>query len=670
MGRSIDFRVIAFDEASREFRKVGDEALKMAAEVRAADAAMADSHAKAGLSAYRHAKAFDKAAREIEQDASKVENRVKTAWGEVIKASDKMDRSLVNMWHRSNPWMKLFLASLPLLPPLLNSAAVATGGLASAIVSAGFGLGVLAAGIKANLSAWAQARHFADSQGNFKLSNLPAIQKFATATQPIAFQVLDTLLKSLNILLPKLTPVFNAFASKFIEFLHGINQDMNGPGFAKFLNWVQTVGAYNFGNILDSVKNLAVGIAHLSMDFTGQGMSITKWLDDITAKFAHWAKVLPNTAGWKSFLDMFHQDGPLVRDIFKQLADLLPKILGALAPLSHMTLTVLDDILKFANKLKPSTIDNIVKSLVALKLAMTALSIASKGKTIMGMLGLGGAAAGEGGAEGDATGGAGPWILGIAAAVLGLGIAYKTAWSHSSRFRAEQRQMFAEMNKGWGATKQATSAVEKYGQAHKAAASMVGKDRLAGHAFWTDLMKVGAYAIAGMVTQLARFLHGIAQFLTAIGHIPGFGWATAAGRLMDNAAKSALGLARAIAGIHSKTVSVNVHYNTYRTTVDTLIQQNRTVGTYGMARAPKYHATGGRPDVGRASWVGEQGPELFVPDSPGKIIPHRESMKMAGGGSHNNLAKAVAKALEGIQIKLIDSDGNGRRAYLISGKNF
>lgn len=33
-------------------------------------------------------------------------------------------------------------------------------------------------------------------------------------------------------------------------------------------------------------------------------------------------------------------------------------------------------------------------------------------------------------------------------------------------------------------------------------------------------------------------------------------------------------------------------------------------------------AEGGRPPVGRASWVGEQGPELFVPDRAGTIVPN------------------------------------------------
>jgi len=42
-------------------------------------------------------------------------------------------------------------------------------------------------------------------------------------------------------------------------------------------------------------------------------------------------------------------------------------------------------------------------------------------------------------------------------------------------------------------------------------------------------------------------------------------------------------------------------------------------------------ANGGRPPVGRASIVGERGPELFVPNSAGSIIPNNQ----LGGGTTN-----------------------------------
>lgn len=43
-------------------------------------------------------------------------------------------------------------------------------------------------------------------------------------------------------------------------------------------------------------------------------------------------------------------------------------------------------------------------------------------------------------------------------------------------------------------------------------------------------------------------------------------------------------------------------------------------------------AEGGRPPTGMASWVGEKGPELFVPDVAGTILPNDAFANAAGGG--------------------------------------
>jgi phage-related minor tail protein len=45
-------------------------------------------------------------------------------------------------------------------------------------------------------------------------------------------------------------------------------------------------------------------------------------------------------------------------------------------------------------------------------------------------------------------------------------------------------------------------------------------------------------------------------------------------------------------------------------------------------------ANGGRPPVGRASLVGERGPELFVPRTAGTIIPNNA---LGGGNTTNNM---------------------------------
>ena len=45
-------------------------------------------------------------------------------------------------------------------------------------------------------------------------------------------------------------------------------------------------------------------------------------------------------------------------------------------------------------------------------------------------------------------------------------------------------------------------------------------------------------------------------------------------------------------------------------------------------------AEGGRPEPGKLALVGERGPELFIPDMAGTIIPaHQTAAMLQGGGS-------------------------------------
>jgi hypothetical protein len=58
----------------------------------------------------------------------------------------------------------------------------------------------------------------------------------------------------------------------------------------------------------------------------------------------------------------------------------------------------------------------------------------------------------------------------------------------------------------------------------------------------------------------------------------------------------------------------------------------------GIAWAAGAFAEGGRPEVGKLALVGERGPELFVPDVPGIIVPADETAALLRGGGRGSAA--------------------------------
>ena len=62
-------------------------------------------------------------------------------------------------------------------------------------------------------------------------------------------------------------------------------------------------------------------------------------------------------------------------------------------------------------------------------------------------------------------------------------------------------------------------------------------------------------------------------------------------------------------------------------------------------------ANGGDPPVGQASWVGERGPELFVPKTAGTVIPNHQLSGMMGGGQTVNYNGPFIQSMNAIDTQ-------------------
>lgn len=122
-------------------------------------------------------------------------------------------------------------------------------------------------------------------------------------------------------------------------------------------------------------------------------------------------------------------------------------------------------------------------------------------------------------------------------------------------------------------------------------------------------------AFRGVLGGVSAFLHVLQITFSALGHVPGFGWAKTAASAIGRARGEVDRLRDSLKQIPStKTVTIKVGVNGVNTAKGAIAKLGRLDG----------RATGGPVAGGTPYIVGERGPELFVPSSSGQILNQQQ----------------------------------------------
>jgi phage-related protein len=524
------------------------------------------------------------------------------------------------------------------------------------------GVGLLAAAFIANFKAIKASQPWDDLTS--------AWHRFATATNPAIMKPVVTAIQAITSLLQRGVPIVNAFAGVLGGFLAHVKSEMASPAFDKFLNWVRTVGAVNFSNLLRATENLVVGLAHLGMAFSQQGLNITQWLADITAKFRTWSANLQGSNGLGGFINYFKSTWPSLKNLVGELFTALSHITLAVAPLSKTFIDFFATLLHGFNSIPVSVLSNLLRAFVALKVAAYAFAAAQVAV--------------------NAAMATNP-ITAVVVALAALAAAFVVAYHQSKTFRdavdsglrqvgAAAKQMMAAAKPvfDWFKSPQGAASMKVaiglvatgvrvsstliasqlrtlasvaravfpaiatqmrvVSTAFQAVGNLIRSQanaiRTAFNLVKTAWSAVGSAfratgsAIQGVVRSISSVVRSLgsavqsamnaikaalaaaraawSSMLAVMRQVPSFGWVSAAA----GAIRGLIGAASAAAGA-----------------VGSLIHAISSIPSLPHLSLPHF-AAGGRPPVGQISLVGEQGPELFVPDRAGTIIPADKTAQM------------------------------------------
>lgn len=151
----------------------------------------------------------------------------------------------------------------------------------------------------------------------------------STTTMPVVTKGITVL----RDLLPTLTPFVEGAATAFGGFFDDVSAGIKSAEFKEWASETAAVGGPALRDILDVVKNFAIGFGGLLQAFLPASAGVTGGLVDMSQAFADWGTSLDDSEGFATFLDLAEQGAGTLGDLGGAAIELLV----ALSPLLGVT---------------------------------------------------------------------------------------------------------------------------------------------------------------------------------------------------------------------------------------------------------------------------------------------------------------------------------------------
>lgn len=200
--------------------------------------------------------------------------------------------------------------------PVVAGLTVGVLALGSSLVAGGLGLGAFGLALLGPIKNNKQLKSALTDAENAVFKWGDSLAKF---TMPPIFAAL----KLVNPLLKDMSPFVKAAASAIDVLIGQLSKGVGSSGFAGWLKSELPLVKPSIVNLGDSVGHVIMGIMGIFHAFNPSAVSMSKGLDDITAKFEKWGQQLGSSSGFQKLMDMFHSDTPVVMNDLSKLGGII-----------------------------------------------------------------------------------------------------------------------------------------------------------------------------------------------------------------------------------------------------------------------------------------------------------------------------------------------------------
>ncbi|WP_338753424.1 hypothetical protein [Bacillus sp. FJAT-52991] len=163
------------------------------------------------------------------------------------------------------------------------------------------------------------------------------------------FEAFGSSLNATKGLLKGLEPTISSVATVVAETMEKVNKSMDSPAMKEFFGWLESNAARSLTNFATIAGNTFHGLIGVLQAFAPTGASVEESLVKMSESFREWGQSLSESDGFQKFIEYAKQTGPVLMEVFGNIASIIGQTVEALAPLGA---ALLSGIAKFTGFIK------------------------------------------------------------------------------------------------------------------------------------------------------------------------------------------------------------------------------------------------------------------------------------------------------------------------------
>ncbi|WP_086559974.1 transglycosylase SLT domain-containing protein [Streptomyces africanus] len=192
------------------------------------------------------------------------------------------------------------------------------------------------------------------------------IDKWSDSLSSTTMPIFTAGINKVRELLPKLTPFVKIASREIKEFVSSFSFGQAGRVFSEFGRNLQGNAGSALGNLLDTIRNVTVGVVGMINAFMPVQSDMSGGLVELTDRFATFGANLGQSEGFATFLERARGAVPALKDIGSAIAD----VVSAAGPMSGFGLLMLQVFSQLVSAIPTPALKLLVPAILAVNAGM------------------------------------------------------------------------------------------------------------------------------------------------------------------------------------------------------------------------------------------------------------------------------------------------------------